>query len=64
MDTTFWNLFWTTGMPEAWLMSRDGERLGRVDPESQPGDGRGLFGPLAGFQPHSDNSPGGPMGLY
>ena len=23
MDTAYWNLFWTTGMPEAWLMSRD-----------------------------------------
>ena len=23
MDTSYWNLFWTTGMPEAWLMSRD-----------------------------------------
>ncbi len=23
MDTSYWNLFWTTGMPEAWLMCRD-----------------------------------------
>ena len=23
MNTSYWNLFWTTGMPEAWLMSRD-----------------------------------------
>ena len=23
MDTSYWNLFWPTGMPEAWLMSRD-----------------------------------------
>lgn len=23
MDTTYWDLFWKTGMPEVWLMSRD-----------------------------------------
>lgn len=63
MDTTYWNLFWTTGMPEAWLMSRDGRgsTQGQV---SAPAEERQLLsGPLAGFQPRSDNSPGGP-GLY
>ena len=25
MNREYWKLFWTTGMPEAWLMSRDGE---------------------------------------
>lgn len=23
LNTSYWNLFWTTGMPEAWLMSRN-----------------------------------------
>ena len=64
MDTTFWNLFWTTGMPEAWLMSRSGEGRRRTGPEREPESRQELSGPLAGFQPHSDNSPGGPMGLY
>lgn len=22
-DTAYWDLFWRTGMPEAWLMGRD-----------------------------------------
>lgn len=64
MDTTYWNLFWTTGMPEAWLMSRSGEGPRQDGPEPRPGGGRGPFGPLAGLQPRSDNCPGGPMGLY
>ena len=25
MDTAYWQLFWTTGLPEAWLMSRGGQ---------------------------------------
>lgn len=64
MITTYWNLFWTTGMPEAWLMSRNGEGLRQAGPKSKPGVEERLSGPLAGFQPRSDNSPGGPMGLY
>ncbi len=64
MDTTFWNLFWTTGMPEAWLMSRNGKGPVQADTKPEPGSRQELSGPLAGFQPHSDNSPGGPMGLY
>ena len=64
MNTSYWNLFWTTGMPEAWLMSRD------VRGPLQPSDNvplaerELLSGPLAGPQLRSDNSPGGPMGLY
>ena len=26
MREPYWGLFWSTGMPEAWLMSRSGER--------------------------------------
>lgn len=64
MNTSYWNLFWTTGMPEAWLMSRDGAGL-FPDPDSAPLRERQMpSGPLAGPQPRSDNSPGGPMGLY
>ena len=62
MDTTFWNLFWTTGMPEAWLMSRNGE--GPM-PSTPLGGGQGLSGPLADF-PASliSNVPGSPKNLY
>jgi len=64
MNAAFWNLFWTTGMPEAWLMSRNGKGPVQADTKPEPGSRQELSGPLAGFQPHSDNSPGGPMGLY
>ncbi len=30
MDTAYWQLFWTTGLPEAWLMSRGGESAAPV----------------------------------
>lgn len=43
MDTGYWQLFWTTGMPEAWLMSRSGERPepSRARPEGgAPADGQ------------------------
>lgn len=65
MDKTYWDLFWRTGMPEAWLMSRGGEGPHQAAPESRPGDVLGLFGPLASAQSRmSDNSPGGPEKLY
>lgn len=65
MNTMYWDLFWTTGMPEAWLMSRNGERARQTGPDPRQRDGWGLYGPLAGFQPHmSENSPGGPEELY
>lgn len=64
MNTSYWNLFWTTGMPEAWLMSRD-VRGPLQPPDNVPLAERELLsGPLAGPQLRSDNSPGGPMGLY
>ena len=48
MNTSYWNLFWTTGMPEAWLMSRDG--LGPLQPPDNvpPAERELLSGPLAG----------------
>ena len=30
MNAELWNLFWTTGLPEAWLMSRGGESAAPV----------------------------------
>lgn len=65
MDTSYWNLFWTTGMPEAWLMSRNGETP--RPPASGAGQegGRAPSGPLAGFQPHlTDRVLGGPGWPY
>lgn len=62
MNTELWNLFWTTGMPEAWLMSRDG-----VHPApggTEPGDGRDPSGPLTCGPSLSGNVPGGPERLY
>lgn len=63
MDTRFWDLFWTTGMPEAWLMSRGGEGPGSPGPE--PGPGRRLPGPLNGPPyPPVGGIPGNPNNLY
>lgn len=64
MDTTYWNLFWTTGMPEAWLMSRSRAKPFQARDSAVQGERQALSGPLVGGQPRSDNSPGGPMGLY
>ncbi len=62
MDANYWDLFWTTGMPEAWLMSRDGP--GPRQSGSSKG-GEMPSGPLAGFQPRlSSTVPGGPEQLY
>ena len=60
MYKNYWNLFWTTGLPQAWLMSRD-RRESAQAPDSAPPEERQM---LAGPQPRSDNSPGGPMSLY
>lgn len=63
MSTMFWNLFWTTGMPEAWLMSRGREAEARPGPES--GSGQGMPAPLIGFPyPLAGNVPGSPGNLY
>ena len=43
-DTAYWDLFWKTGMPEAWLMGRDTEY---VPPSGTVrGAGQGLDSPL------------------
>ena len=63
MNTELWNLFWTTGMPEAWLMSRGGEGLDSPGPE--PGLGRRLPDPLNGPPyPPVGGIPGNPNNLY
>ncbi len=63
MYKQYWDLFWTTGMPEAWLMSRDRKDLSQNGPRRLAGDGQGA-GPLADFQPRlTDNVAGGPRGL-
>ena len=63
MDTMYWNLFWSTGMPEAWLMSRNGD--GIQGPGAEPGGWEKLANsPLAAVQPRLNNFPGGPGGLY
>lgn len=60
MSTDFWNLFWTTGMPEAWLMSRDGERPDPDRPEREAE----ANGPLASPVNRTSSVPGGPERLY
>ena len=61
MDANYWDLFWTTGMPEAWLMSRNGAEPRQTGSRG----GEMLSGPLAGFRPRlSGNVPGGPEQLY
>ena len=65
MDARFWDLFWTTGMPEAWLMSRDGKVPGHGPFGVDPDNGPELFGPLAELRSNlPGEKPGGPRGLY
>ena len=64
MYKSYWNLFWTTGLPHAWLMSRDRGEPAQAPDSLLPGERQMLSGPLADLQPRSDNSPGGPMKLY
>ena len=61
MDTVYWNLFWTTGMPEAWLMSRDRPGAARADAGLRVEGPWGLSGPPADVQPVPQD--GGPTGL-
>lgn len=64
MYSGYWDLFWTTGMPQAWLMSR--EREGRMDaPPSLDNTWRqGLSAPPVDFQlSMMDGIPGGPKGI-
>ena len=63
MNTAYWNLFWTTGMPEAWLMSRDGTA---VPPSGAfQGGAQGLPGPWADSSVALMNSiPGNPKNPY
>ena len=63
MDTAYWNLFWTTGMPEAWLMSRDGTAI--PPSEVLQGGGQGFPGPWADAPAPLRNSvPGNLRNLY
>jgi len=62
MNAELWNLFWTTGMPEAWLMSRDGAR-----PQpggTEPGDGREPSAPVNLGPSLSGMAPGDPGRMY
>ncbi len=50
MNTAYWDLFWTTGLPEAWLMSRDREGAPKsAAPRAERA--KGAAGPTAGAQP-------------
>ena len=54
METAFWDLFWNTGMPEAWLMSRDQADAARSaappaeNAEGHAGSAAGVQSGLAG----------------
>ena len=58
MNEPYWGLFWTTGMPEAWLMSR--ERMGQLKNDAGSG-ADGTTGPVPASPP--DNGPGSPRRL-
>ena len=63
MDVNFWNLFWTTGLPEAWLMSRDAGAP-PLSGESQ-GAGQGLTSPqITPSAAPVSNVPGNPKNIY
>ena len=63
METAFWDLFWNTGMPEAWLMSRD---MGAVPLSGgDQGAGQGLLSTqiTPSAAPMSE-IPGSPKNIY
>ena len=63
MNREYWKLFWTTGMPEAWLMSRDREAPPPSGPA--PGGGQGVPEPLSSAPTTlTGNVPGSPGNLY
>lgn len=57
MNTAYWDLFWTTGMPEAWLMSRDQAGAARsvAGPAAERSEGQ-----AADLQPGMTGGPAGP----
>lgn len=58
INEPFWGLFWTTGMPEAWLLSR--ERMRQLRDAAGPG----AESVAGGEQPApSDETPGNPQGF-
>lgn len=61
MREQYWGLFWTTGLPEAWLMSRDRPGAARADAGLGVEGPWGLSGPPAGVEPLPPA--GGPKGL-
>ena len=63
MDASYWNLFWRTGMPEAWLMGRD---MGAIPPpDVERGAAPGLDSPLiAPTAVPMSGIPGNPGNLY
>ena len=63
MNQEYWKLFWTTGMPEAWLMSRGNERIPAT--EASPDGIQSLSSPLVDSPlPVSANVPGSPRNPY
>lgn len=58
MNEPYWGLFWTTGMPEAWLMGRERMRQleNAVGLRAESATGGERPGP-------SDEAPGNPQGL-
>ena len=60
----YWDLFWSTGRPELWLMSRSEDRQEKTVSERSMGGSQELSRPLANFQPRlSENFPSDPRGL-
>ena len=41
MDNEYWNLFWMTGMPSAWVLSHGRSEVSPPQEQREPGDGSG-----------------------
>ena len=41
MDADYWNLFWMTGMPQAWMLSRGCAETAPPAGRDEQGDGPG-----------------------
>ena len=61
MDTEYWNLFWMTGMPQAWVLSHGRSEAAPPPGQEEHGGDPGL---MAGLQlPITGTTPADPRGI-
>lgn len=61
MNDEYWNLFWMTGMPSAWVLSHGRSEVSSQRDAAAP---EALSGPLVCGSCVPGNTPGGPERIY